>query len=88
MPVMVLHLLILTRALNFSTQAAIFLLLARFSGKENLVQTNCVLAVVGGNRNVGLYYGALPPDPVFGLFTALYQVPIYLTPFILSRLRR
>ena len=83
MPVMALHLLILTCALNFSTQA-IFLLLARFSVKENTAQTNCVLAVVGGNRNVGLYYGALPPDPVFGLFTALYQVPIYLTPFILS----
>ena len=83
MPLMALQLLILTCALNFSTQAA-FMLLAMFSGSDNAAATNRVLAVVGGNRNVGLYYGALPPDPIFGLFTALYQVPIYLTPFILS----
>jgi hypothetical protein len=47
-----------------------------------------VLAVLSGNRNVGLYYGALPVDPIFGMFTALYQVPLYLTPLLMSRVRR
>jgi hypothetical protein len=47
-----------------------------------------VMAVIAGNRNVGLYYAALPYDPVMGLFTAMYQVPLYLTPLFLSWLSK
>ncbi|MGB0816020.1 MAG: hypothetical protein ACPGR6_02730 [Candidatus Puniceispirillaceae bacterium] len=47
-----------------------------------------VLAIVTGNRNVGLYFAALPPEPVFALFTAMYQVPLYLTPLIIGRISR
>ena len=47
-----------------------------------------VMAVIAGNRNVGLYYAALPYDPVMGLFTAMYQVPLYLTPLFLGLLNR
>ncbi|MGC6484916.1 MAG: hypothetical protein ACON4P_04515 [Candidatus Puniceispirillales bacterium] len=86
-PEMALHLLAIAMGLNFSTQAA-FMLLSRFSGNKDAADTNAVLAVVSGNRNVGLYYGALPPDPIFGLFTAMYQVPIYLTPLFIEALRR
>jgi hypothetical protein len=33
-------------------------------------------------RNMGLYFAALPPDPAFGLFVALYQFPMYATPLL------
>ncbi len=38
-----------------------------------------------GNRNVALYLAALPPDPLFGLYVALYQVPMLFTPLVLGR---
>lgn len=87
MPAMSLQLLLLALGLNFSTQAG-FLILSRLSRNQDTAETNAVLAIVTGNRNVGLYYGALPPDPIFGLFTALYQVPIYLTPIFVMLFRR
>jgi len=40
------------------------------------------VAVVAGNRNLGLYFAALPADPFFALFVAAYQLPLYLTPMI------
>ena len=40
------------------------------------------VAVVSGNRNLGLYFAALPADPLFSLFVATYQIPIYLTPMV------
>ena len=46
------------------------------------------MAVITGNRNVGLYCTALPYDPVMSLFTAMYQVPLYLTPLFLGWLSR
>ena len=39
-----------------------------------------------GNRNVGLYFAAPPPDPAFALFTAIYQVLLYLSPLMLGGL--
>lgn len=39
-------------------------------------------AVIWGNRNAALMLGALPPDPVFAMYVALYQLPMYLTPLI------
>jgi hypothetical protein len=29
-----------------------------------------------------LYFAALPADPLFSLFVAAYQIPIYLTPMV------
>ena len=40
-------------------------------------------ALVFANRTVALYAAALPHDPRFSLFVALYQVPILFTPLIL-----
>ncbi len=39
-----------------------------------------------GNRNVVIYLAALPPDPLFGLYVAFYQLPMLLTPLVLGRL--
>jgi hypothetical protein len=41
-----------------------------------------------GNRNVAIYLAALPPDPLFGLYVALYQLPMLFTPLVLGRLLR
>jgi len=41
------------------------------------------VGLVFGNRNVAMYLAALPFDPRFALFVALYQVPMLLTPLIL-----
>jgi len=38
-----------------------------------------------GNRNVSLYFAALPHDPVFGLYVALYQFPMLFTPAVMRR---
>ncbi len=48
--------------------------------------TSGAYAVMAGNRTVALYLAALPPDPYFGLFVALYQFPMYLTPLALDTL--
>lgn len=34
------------------------------------------LGIVWGARSVAIYFAALPPDPVFALFVALYQIPM------------
>jgi len=43
--------------------------------------------ILAGNRTVAMYLAALPFDPTFALFVALYQVPMYFTPLLLARLR-
>jgi predicted Na+-dependent transporter len=45
-------------------------------------------ALMWGNRNSGMYLAALPPDPVFGLYVAFYQLPMLFTPLVLGRLLR
>lgn len=87
LPLLALKILLLAIALNFTTQLML-MLIARVLPKHRGRELASVLAVVSGNRNVGLYYGALPLDPIFSMFTALYQVPLYLTPLLMSRLRR
>ena len=72
--------------MNFGTQ--LFMIgLAIFLRASRQKMLN-VMAVIAGNRNVGLYYAALPYDPVMGLFTAMYQVPLYLTPLFLGWLSK
>lgn len=42
------------------------------------------VAIVGGTRSVALYFAASPPDPVYSVFTALYQFPMLATPLALG----
>lgn len=86
-PELALKILLLATILNFSSQI-ILMLVARLAPTHQGKDLASVLAVLSGNRNVGLYYGALPSDPIFSMFTALYQVPLYLTPLLMSRVRR
>jgi hypothetical protein len=83
MPLLALICVGLACALNFGSQALIFVfgsLLLSQRGK--LPEGTRSIAVVAGNRNLGLYFAALPADPFFSLFVAAYQLPIYLTPMI------
>lgn len=43
------------------------------------------LGLIWGNRTIALYLAALPPDPQFTLFCALYQFPMYFTPLLFAR---
>ena len=86
-PVLAGQLLGLAVLMNFGSQ--LFMMgLAIFLLAKQAKDTLKVMAVIAGNRNVGLYYAALPYDPVMGLFTAMYQVPLYLTPLFLGWLSR
>ncbi|MCK0103661.1 hypothetical protein [Pseudohalocynthiibacter sp. F2068] len=44
------------------------------------------LGLMWGNRTVALYLAALPFDPLFSLFVALYQFPMYATPLVFRRI--
>ncbi len=88
-PGLAFQLLLLAVVMNIGAQIILMLATAirtKNKPRERQGAALPVLAVVTGNRNVGLYFAALPPDPVFALFTAMYQIPLYLTPLILSSL--
>ncbi len=76
--------------LNFGTQALIFISSRSLRWFRNfgsakqlqLPEGTRSVAVVAGNRNLGLYFAALPVDPLFSLFVAAYQAPLYLTPMV------
>ena len=82
-PILALHLCGLAVLMNMGAQIALLGLSRIFSPHAERLQ---VLAIVTGNRNVGLYFAALPADPVFALFTAMYQIPLYLTPLVIGRI--
>jgi hypothetical protein len=86
-PVLAGQLLGLAILMNFGSQL-FMMVVAFFLRARQAKDTLNVMAVIAGNRNVGLYYAALPYDPVMGLFTAMYQVPLYLTPLFLSWLSK
>lgn len=53
-------------------------------------QKNAGAAIVTGNRNIALFLVALPPaltDQLL-LFIGCYQIPMYLTPLVMSRVMR
>ena len=89
-PLLALACLGLACGLNFGSQALIFAggrIMRRWrrsvTGKTgHLPEGTRSVAVVAGNRNLGLYFAALPPDPLFALFVAAYQLPLYLTPMV------
>ena len=46
------------------------------------------LGIVWGARSVAIFFAALPPDPVFAIFVALYQIPMAGLAMLHHRLRR
>jgi ACR3 family arsenite transporter len=71
-------------ALSFGLQALALLLLRR----SPLVDVAGPIAIAAGNRNIALFLVSLPAEvmaPVM-IFVACWQLPMYLTPFILPRL--
>ncbi len=46
------------------------------------------LGLMWGNRTIAIYIAALPYNPDFSLFVALYQIPMYMTPLIWERFRK
>ena len=68
-------------ALNLGVNLAVRRLTARHLGDARAG----AFGLISGNRNIALYYASLPPDPLVGLFVALYQVPMFLTPLLLKR---
>lgn len=83
-PVLVLSWLGLAFALNFGLQILTFFLLRSTA----LGPDAGAIAVVAGNRNIALFLVALPAgviDPVL-LFIGCYQIPMYLTPLLLTKL--
>ena len=86
-PYLALQLLCLAVLVNFGSQLFMIGAALLFQTKHSRDSLN-VMAVITGNRNVGLYYAALPYDPIMSLFTAMYQVPLYLTPLCLGWLNK
>lgn len=81
-PAVALGVLLLVTAVNIGLNLA----LRAGLGRVLPVADAGALGLVFGNRNVAMYLAALPFDPVFALFVALYQVPMLTTPLILRGL--
>lgn len=79
-------LLALVLAVNFGLQAGAALI-AQASGSR---ATIAPLGIIAGNRNVALFLSALPAALVdeLLLFIGLYQIPMYLTPLVMTRFYR
>ncbi len=79
-------LLALVLVLNFASQLAV-------AGAAHGLGAGAAapaMGIVAGNRNLAVFLGALPPDLVASvmLFVGVYQVPMYLTPFVMTGLYR
>lgn len=80
-PGLALALLVLAVGVNFGTQALLARSLATRIGRAEAGAAG----LMWGNRTVALYLAALPPDPVFGLYVALYQLPMLFTPLVMAK---
>ncbi len=69
-------------AANYGMQGAVALAARRVAAAP----VAGAVALAWGNRTVALYVAALPPDPVFGLYVALYQIPMLFTPLLMAGL--
>ena len=72
-------------AVGFGFNLGVNLLVARGAGLRWGAEAAGAYGLVWGNRTIAMYMAALPPDPGFTLFVALYQFPMYLTPLLLGR---
>lgn len=79
-------LLALLLGLNFGAQIFAWAL-ARRAGAGSAAPA---IGIVAGNRNLALFFGALPADLALGLllFLGVYQFPMYLTPLVMPRVFR
>lgn len=85
-PLMVLVTVFVVFAANFGLQILSYYFLRWWVLEEDRVG----ISVVAGNRNMALFLAALPAsitEPLL-LFIACYQLPMYLTPLLLSKLYR
>jgi predicted Na+-dependent transporter len=82
MPGFALATLALAVAVNLGAQLAAFPLCRLVTRRETAGAT----ALIWGNRNAALALAALPPDPLFTLYVALYQFPMYFTPLVMRPL--
>lgn len=83
-PMLALGVLGLVVVTNFGLQ-----LLAQRSARHVMAEeTAGAVGVLWGNRNVTLYLAAAPENPLFSLYVALYQFPMYFTPLVMRRLFR
>lgn len=83
-PLLALGLLALVIIVNFGLQV-----LAHRAARR--VTADGIAGAVGilwGNRNVTLFLAAAPDSPLFSLYVALYQFPMYFTPLVMRRLFR
>ncbi|KIC47316.1 hypothetical protein RA28_06650 [Ruegeria sp. ANG-S4] len=71
---------------NFGSQIAVFQLT-----RTRLAPAKATaVSLIAGNRNVALFFVALPPEvtaPIM-VFIGAYQIPMYLTPLIMRRMYR
>ncbi len=76
---------VIVLVINFALVIGTFFILRR-SGAAMPVAT----AIYAGNRNIALFLIVLPEEAVAPLliFIGCYQIPMYLTPFLLARLPR
>ena len=81
-PWFALGMLSLAMLANLGVQIAALAPAQRMAGRA----TGGAGALMAGNRNAALALASLPPDPLFTLYVALYQVPMYATPLVLRRL--
>ena len=71
--------LALAVAANLGVQLLVLPVARAFSGRDTAGAT----ALAWGNRNAALALASLPPDPLFTLYVALYQFPMYFTPLVM-----
>lgn len=82
MPGFALATLALVLAANWGPQVVVAAMLRRAAAPD----VAGAAGLMWGNRNVSIYLAALPPDPLFGLYVALYQFPMLFTPVVMGRL--
>ena len=78
-----LGILALAVCVNFGMQAIAAILSRRFAP-----EVAGAAGLVWGNRTVALYLAALPFDPVFALFVAVFQIPMLTTPLVMGGMLR
>jgi predicted Na+-dependent transporter len=74
--------LVVAIAVNLGAQLLAFPLCRLVTERETAGAT----ALIWGNRNAALALAALPHDPLFTLYVALYQFPMYFTPLLMRPL--
>ena len=78
-PILAVGVLCLVFALNIGMQLLSTPVLKKVIKNESAG----AVGLICGNRNAALFMAALPQSPVFALFVALYQFPMYMTPLLL-----